>query len=86
MRPATVTGGKRMIGFDATRLAEQWDLLIKWLALEWDRIQALPYGPLGAVWQGIDAASHWLSGSIGGLIVAALLLAIVTLRLLRLRR
>jgi hypothetical protein len=45
-----ITAGKRdggwgMIGFDATRLSEQWDLLTKWLLLEWDRIQTLPYGP-----------------------------------------
>jgi hypothetical protein len=75
-----------MIGFDATGLFEQWDLLIKWLMLEWDRIQALPYGPLSAVWHGIDAVSQWLSGSIGGLIIAGLLVTLLTVRLLRLRR
>jgi hypothetical protein len=79
-------GGWGMIGFDATRLSEQWDLLTKWLLLEWDRIQALPYGPLSAAWLGIDAVAGWISGTTGGLIVAGLLLAILTLRLLRLRR
>ena len=68
----------------SSQWSDKWDLFVKWLELEWDKVEARPFGVLNIVWDAAGLLSDWVVRNnyytIPVLLIAILFVAVRMLR------